>query len=1284
MDSINKLKQAQKQNHGIKAGDIKKFERENRLVEPVFENQKITETTRSVTRIKYDDNKNIFTSESVSLMKLDEEVREEYAFAQNQKDIKKAKVKGKTKDKRRSEYQKKTSQSAFVKKIWSNLADQKNKEYTDLLDIGVNVGLSQERVETFGMDCVRFLNSVEGDSAYRNKEFLENMHFEKDNDELTAEEKALKRTELERVMHNILKLDLSMFEYNSNDELVKNDLEAKMRILNSTENLDQLLSEYMDVYDKNISIFNNDDVREFNVRILALNNIREEYRLKLNIINSPQYALLGKTQLDSLSDEDLEQRINSIDFKSGDQKERTRGYFYDNLLKLRNLHKKKYGFKEGAGTKDMLAGIRKQNKLKDPKYEKSKAADNDANLYLNESQTVLKTFGALMGDAKNQIISANSFRSGSLMDIKSERDKKIRSIYNTLNYKDEVKDKEEIEKEIESIHKNYAKNKAYAARLGEIRDKNRAYVNDFADKIVKKSLKDRNIKINDVNLAEEGRDVKVIAAVYSRLTFRDNKFDNNIELEKCADFFNELTGVKKTENEAGEAVKERQNAAFKKVFNMVANYDLGLFSKYSSIDQLMKQGNMQDLIDLRHMAEMAGVTKKILENEGKDAYEGLDEKTRQQFDLKLEFFESMFVYMGKSALVNANPVSLFMSDEMKQSLMSGAAPLKINKKYGDKILERNQGLNDRLLDSDSKQDAQILRTFITLNGGLTTKDGFDEKLSITENLEQFKLNKKYEPILKRLKEFDDDRSGKYDDRRFDLYLDFVSDTNIDDLLMVPEKFTSQYTKTFNSLCLVFTDATFLNRLKGNKNYSSIYHKIQVFNELATKYSNMGRREECNNQGDFIANENRIKAAEEEYHKQYSSYVTTKKYEDLRDRLENAGPEDTIKVFNSLKTLELAKLEGDDHAKITLPLVKLMNQKLENEEVKNLLEKQGNAYSISLIKKALKAIENGEPLENIENIWKNKLNVFDERARVRRDYFNDLKKEAGYRNDECRSHKSFFDKVKLYNTGNVDEKYYVFTNQLKDLKGKLENAANEAAGKELLKQIEETEEHIRACKYIKRFFVHYYVYDSKSKEYNKTTELIQESMFRAPTSMHFNPVIMKMDKARFNNMVDKLTSGTFEYDKEKSEVEALKFQRDNEEGLKIYRDVIAENYERLFMKYGFSLIEDNTFMLENADEILRELPNSQVDSVLSKNPAFHDPKSKKGQRLVSLVNLFHGVVSSYGTIRNFYKMSINGKEVVDDMMYSYKDQVANLKTFVGKDIKFLKENPTPMFLNGYGD
>ncbi|MCR5626614.1 MAG: hypothetical protein K6F99_04795 [Lachnospiraceae bacterium] len=1290
MDQINNLQKDKKLNSGIKVGDMKQFAQENRLVEPVFENQKITDATKSVTRIKYDDHMNIFTSESVSLKMLDEAVREEYAFAQNQKDVKKAKVKGKTKDKRRSEYQKKTSQSAFVNKVRSNLASQRNKEQSDLFHIGGDASYFDKKVETFGMDCVSFLNAVEGDSVYRNKEFLENMHFDKKNEDLTAEEKALKRTELERVMHNILKLDLSIFEYKSNDELVKNDLEAKLKILNSTENLDQLMDEYLEVYDKKNSIFDNDDVKELKVRVLTLNNIREEYNLKLNLINSPLYALLGKTQLDSLSDEDIEQRINSVDFRTGEQKERMRGTFYNNLLKLRNLHKKKYGFKEGASTKDMLAGVRKQNKIKDPQYEKLKAADNDVNLYLKEDQTVLKSFGNMIGDTKNYIISANSFKTSGLMDIKSVRDKKIRSIYKTLGYKDKVKDKAEIEKEIESIHKNYAKNKAYAARLGEIRDLNRAYVNDFANEIVKRSLKNRKIEVNDDNMAEEGRDLKVLAAVYSRLHFRDNRFDNNIDMQDSVKFFDELTGVKAADNEAAEAVKERQNAAFKKVFGMVADYDLDKFSKYTSIDQLMREGNMQDLCDLRHMAEMAGVTKKILRMEGKDAYEGLDEKTRQQFDSKLEFFESMFVYMGKSALVNANPISLFISDEMKQSLMSGAEPLKINKKYGDKILERNQGLNDLLMGSDTKQDAEILQTFITINGGLTTKDGFSDKLSIAENMEQFELNKKYEPILNRLKEFNDDRSRKYDDRRFEVYLNFLNDTNIDDLLAIPEKFISEYAGIFDSLCLMFIDSKFMDRIKNHSNYASQYYKIQTFNHLATKYSSMKSAAESEKQNDYSRNEVRIQMANEGYRKNYSLYVKAKENEDLFEKLKSGGAADVVSVLKNVSTMDLMEFKDDAREKLVIPFVKLLNQRLNEPDVKTELEKQGNPYTISVTMKALKAVEKGEPAETITNIWKEMFNVLNEDDEVQPKFKTLIFKEANYQDKEIRSHKEFFEKEKNMDYATVEQQYKDLTEILKNLNEKLDAMPKDgeninATRNELLKQKAGAEEYIQVCIYEMRFGQPYRIYDSKSKNETKERKYIGESLFRYPVSLYNNPVVRKMDKKKFNLMISKLTSGTIELnEKNKSEKDVEKFEKDNREGLSMYIDVIAENYERLFMKYGPDMFDNKEYFIENIDRLNLEVTNPQVDARLLNQTDIINKNTKKGRRLIALTEYFYGLATAFSNYKQFFQNVRSGQDGIDSMYNNLKTGIDFVIDLNKEHIAYLKENPDPMFLNGYNN
>lgn len=151
----------------------------------------------------------------------------------------------------------------------------------------------------------------------------------------------------------LMKIDLSVFEYNSDEEFVSKIKENYMW-LQRAESLEQ-------AYRSAISDGKMHGGKSFSMgkmegRLLVLKEIKADYDARIAMMNSNYYALLANSDLKSLTDKELEKK--QTDLQSSDPE------LSEFLKNYRALNKKSTGFKKGASTEGREEAYAKTGKQK--------------------------------------------------------------------------------------------------------------------------------------------------------------------------------------------------------------------------------------------------------------------------------------------------------------------------------------------------------------------------------------------------------------------------------------------------------------------------------------------------------------------------------------------------------------------------------------------------------------------------------------------------------------------------------------------------------------------------------------------------------------------------------------------------------------------------------------------------------------------------------------------------------------------------------------------------------
>ncbi len=208
-----------------------------------------------------------------------------------------------------------------------------------------------QKVEAEGMDT-RYLQFAYDWSNYSTKSTLGiSQKIKKSVSEGTIP------AEIKRCGNTLIGLDLSMFDYKSDEEFVSK-LKSNYMWLQRAESLEKAYETALQ--DRCLKMSSDFSKTSMETRFLALKEIKADYDARIAMINSPYYALLAEGDLKKLSDEELRARQENADQDDPQLSEFLKNY--------RLLDQKKTAFKKGEKAKDRekaLSEIPKQTAAND-------------------------------------------------------------------------------------------------------------------------------------------------------------------------------------------------------------------------------------------------------------------------------------------------------------------------------------------------------------------------------------------------------------------------------------------------------------------------------------------------------------------------------------------------------------------------------------------------------------------------------------------------------------------------------------------------------------------------------------------------------------------------------------------------------------------------------------------------------------------------------------------------------------------------------------------------------
>ncbi|MCR5626613.1 MAG: hypothetical protein K6F99_04790 [Lachnospiraceae bacterium] len=1326
MDAYSRLKkQQQEDGRGIHIENANKSIQQNGFIEPVFENQNILKSTKSVNRISYDNTREIFKTESIDLKALDEAVIDEYAFAQKQTDRKKAKVKGKTKDKRRTEYQKKTSEAAAVAQAQMQVMNDEQTINRDLGTIDSFKDLDRitdpaekeealKKAET-ATARVRLLSVLRGDSQLRNATFMDNMYFHKANNELSEKELENKKAEFERIIHSVLKMDLSMFDYKSNSDLVKNkDLAAKLEILKEIKSIKGLSAEYREIRGEE-PLFDDNALGELDSRIEALEIIKTEYDAKLNLMKNPVYALMGKTQIDSLTDDEIAERIIRAQSDAGqtlsEQKRKHAGEreeFYKSIQALRAARKNKNAFGRGVEANELLKKICKKNKVRALNYSEGEfAQEMDDNVFYKEMNILgasHKNRTALDVPVYN-LLMMGSFRTAHIYDIKQVRQKAIEKLYSDDNFSpvDAKKDKEAFKKELESADKNYFKNKRLCKRLGIMADADRYEIDKMSFELTALSVKNGIASNKKLGNGDFGRDEKVLAAVYAkhRLLNKDGKVD----MDKAVDFLNGLAGFKLKETDTDEMVISRIQDAYRKIVGFYLDFDFSPYEKYKDINDILDRCPQGLLNELEFMGKMASITRQKIEG-NTDILDKLTQEQRLEFQSKLDFFEAISGVLTQLSRANNSEQSLLFGDKMKYGVSFGNTnSMEVDQKYGERYETQ------RIYTAESEQRNDVMMSNLLTNYRMAFKYAVDNKKSILQNIEMFKQNTYFDDTMTKMGAFV--YWNEYPEKIFLQDLDILA--NIDCLRLFSVNNFSK-TNNFNkigSFVKRIKGKAFQDRIKDHPDKDRLLRRIEEMECVAKELLFVNGEQAITDKNKFSENFKKKTENQKKFFMLNRNNILMDKCDEIIKNLNKTEFKEALMGINSLSTIDMTSFTKEQISRYISPIVTIINEKLKTNEGAEELKNSKNSSFIKDRIHALNLISEGKP-DEVKKFWENRFdpkyisgdpNVDGEKffnqahpEYVKEfDYIVNLGVDYKYRKETMAIHqkirdeylspgKDKYETFKSRYNNKIDE-----AKQLQEILDRFDGKTEKINGKtaeEYRQKIDSLKEEARAYKATIALYSHHFMITSTTK--NDSTgfgephyqEVLGEALSRELGTFFNNKAMSQMSNESFNMMLDKLSSGTFETVNATPE-QLKKFRQDNLEGLTMYRDAIAQEYERLFLKYGPDIYDDRAYLIENYQNIREDCVNLQVDKGLMENENFCDKNTAAGKRLYALVIYFKSLFEVTQAVKN----EVNGigargnGKLAMDFNGLYDMTTINHKEYTGL-FEFLKNNPQPMFLNGY--
>ncbi|MCR5626407.1 MAG: hypothetical protein K6F99_03720 [Lachnospiraceae bacterium] len=358
---------------------------------PIFEKEKDVDKKTSFKRVSYDYTKKVLKRENVDKAELTDRIMEAYAYAQD-KDKKSATVKGKTKNKRLAEYSSKTSKIAMIKREESAEGEKLAKLKSDA---GKNAeGLDDSTFRLIGV--LRDQDKKKGLKADPEEFSLMKSLLANETKDEAYDGFHEKVTYMEKVFGLVMSTNIRDFAFDSNLNLVqKGDMVKKLSMLQGFDNVKQLVAKYRDYSylggDSGVKLaYDEEQLTEIMARLSAFDEIKQTYEARMMLFKNPMFALIGKTQMEALSLEELMSRRSlanrRIRQKRGDkEKYQTLYSYYDAQVRLRII-KEKGHFTRGSNPEKLLTKYRKEYKtfdmsalnhtIVDVKLEKKQSAVN--------------------------------------------------------------------------------------------------------------------------------------------------------------------------------------------------------------------------------------------------------------------------------------------------------------------------------------------------------------------------------------------------------------------------------------------------------------------------------------------------------------------------------------------------------------------------------------------------------------------------------------------------------------------------------------------------------------------------------------------------------------------------------------------------------------------------------------------------------------------------------------------------------------------------------------------
>ncbi|MCR5452778.1 MAG: hypothetical protein K6F00_09145 [Lachnospiraceae bacterium] len=135
------------------------------------------------------------------------------------------------------------------------------------------------------------------------------------NDEKTDAQFAKNKLKaIENVLSDIVTWDINNFEFDSDKEFAGENLDTRLKKLQSVEGMGVLLEDYEKLIAKGTEgrMFTEDDVNEIKARISVLSDVKKVYDIKMSILGSDHYKQGIKDKIDIMSVKDLKIFSNSV------------------------------------------------------------------------------------------------------------------------------------------------------------------------------------------------------------------------------------------------------------------------------------------------------------------------------------------------------------------------------------------------------------------------------------------------------------------------------------------------------------------------------------------------------------------------------------------------------------------------------------------------------------------------------------------------------------------------------------------------------------------------------------------------------------------------------------------------------------------------------------------------------------------------------------------------------------------------------------------------------------